>query len=136
MMPGLYSCIHERARKELHGGQRRAKKFTRVDVLNTKKNIGQENRVPKAKNVTRKKRQLSPGMKHKTKLWFRLRLVVSVGFASILLCQNLGRLTFYSTTTIRTGYTALNWHRHDKLLSALYPNRVCGLEQVEASCKV
>ena len=57
--PILISCIHERARKEPHDGQSRAKRLTRVDVLETKDIIEQENRMPKVNQVTRKKRALS-----------------------------------------------------------------------------
>ena len=57
--PILVSCIHERARKEPHDGQSRAKRITRVDVLQTKDIIERQNRAPKEKNITQRKRARS-----------------------------------------------------------------------------
>ena len=56
--PILISCIHQRASKEPHDGQSRAKRLTRVDVLETKDIIEQENRMPRVNQPIRKKRAL------------------------------------------------------------------------------
>ena len=57
--PILLSCIHERANNEAHDGHSRAKGLTRADVLKAKDIIEQQNWVPHAKDVVRKKRALS-----------------------------------------------------------------------------
>ena len=57
--PILVSCIHQRASKEPHDGQSRAKRVTRLDVLETKDIIERENRMPNVDPAIRKKRALS-----------------------------------------------------------------------------
>ena len=57
--PLLVACIHQRASKEPHDGQSRAKRLTRVDVLETKDIIERENRMPKLNPATPRKRALS-----------------------------------------------------------------------------
>ena len=57
--PILLACIHQRASKEPHDGQSRAKRVFRVDVLETKDIIERENRMPKINPTTPKKRALS-----------------------------------------------------------------------------
>ena len=58
--PILVSCILNRARQEPHDGQSRAKRLTRVDVLETKAIIDRENEMPKVTKPAGRRRAPTP----------------------------------------------------------------------------